>query len=89
MSQGDALSLVYMTMSEILVLALPLLGVAMIVGLIISIFQATTSIQEQTLTFVPKMLVILLLLIFMGPFYITRIMDFTRRIFDLIGQARM
>lgn len=89
MSQGDALSIVSMTVSEILTLALPLLGIAMIVGLVISIFQATTSIQEQTLTFVPKMIVILLILVFMGPWYITRMMDFTRRIFDLIGQARM
>ncbi len=78
-----------MTLSEILTLALPLLGIAMIVGLVISIFQATTAIQEQTLTFVPKMIVILLIMVFMGPWYITRIMDFTRRIFDLIGQARM
>jgi flagellar biosynthetic protein FliQ len=89
MSQGDALSLISMTLSEILTLALPLLGIAMIVGLVISIFQATTAIQEQTLTFVPKMIVILLIMVFMGPWYITRIMDFTRRIFDLIGQARM
>lgn len=89
MSQGDALSLVYSTMSEIIILSLPLLGIAMLVGLIISIFQATTSIQEQTLTFVPKMLVILLIMVFMGPWYITRMMDFTQKIFVLIGQARM
>lgn len=89
MSQGLILSIMNQTMYEILVISTPLLGGAMIVGLIISIFQATTSIQEQTLTFVPKMVVILLLMIFIGPFLANNLMDFTRNLFDLIATAKM
>jgi flagellar biosynthetic protein FliQ len=89
MSQGLVSSIMNQTVYEILILSIPLLGAAMIVGLVISIFQATTSIQEQTLTFVPKMIVILLLLVFMGPFLMTHLIDFTKNLFDLIAQAKM
>ena len=89
MSQGLVLNILNQTMYEILILSVPLLGVAMVVGLIISIFQATTSIQEQTLTFVPKMIIILLMMVFMGPFFVNNLIDFTKRMFDLIGSARL
>lgn len=89
MSQGLILSIMGMTFYQILVISLPLLGSAMIVGLIISIFQATTSIQEQTLTFVPKMIVIILLILIIGPFLVNSLTDFTRNLFQLIGRARM
>lgn len=89
MSQGLVLSILNQTMYEILIISTPLLGGAMVVGLIISIFQATTSIQEQTLTFVPKMIVILLLMIFIGPFLTNNLVDFTRNLFDLIATAKM
>lgn len=89
MSQGLILAILNQSMYEILILSVPLLGVAMVVGLIISIFQATTSIQEQTLTFVPKLIIILLLLVFMGPFLLTHLINYTRNLFDLIAQARM
>lgn len=89
MSQGLILGILNQTMYEILILSVPLLGVAMVVGLIISIFQATTMIQEQTLTFVPKLIITLLLLVFAGPFFLNHLMDFTKRMFDLIAQAKM
>jgi len=53
-------------MMTVLYLALPLLGISLIVGLTISVFQATTSIQEQTLTFIPKLLAILVSLAVFG-----------------------
>ena len=89
MSEGLILNIVNQTMYEILILSVPLLGVAMAVGLIISIIQATTMIQEQTLTFVPKMVIIILMLVFMGPFFLNSLLDFTKRMFELIAQARM
>ncbi len=89
MTEGLLLTIMNMTFYEILIISIPLLGSAMIVGLIVSIFQATTSIQEQTLTFVPKMIVILLLLIIIGPFFVNNLIDFTRNLFELIANARM
>jgi flagellar biosynthetic protein FliQ len=89
MEQGLILSIMNQSMYEILLLSIPLLGVAMIIGLIVSIFQATTSIQEQTLTFVPKLVAILLLLVFMGPFFVNQMIDFTKQLFNLIGTARL
>ncbi len=89
MSQGLINSILTQTVTQILILSLPLLGVAMVVGLIVSIFQATTSIQEQTLTFVPKMIAILLILIVFGPFYLTSMRDFVMHLFDMIANASL
>jgi len=89
MTQGFLLGIMNQTFYQILLLSIPLLGSAMIIGLLVSIFQATTSIQEQTLTFVPKMVAILLLLIVLGPFYANQMIDFTNRLFDLIAKARL
>ena len=69
---------------QILLLASPMLGIGMFVGLLISIFQATTSIQEQTLTFVPKIVSIFLALIVFGNWMLASLVDFSRRIFEMI-----
>ena len=53
-------------MMTVLYLSMPLLGISLVVGLVISVFQATTSIQEQTLTFIPKLLAILISLALFG-----------------------
>jgi flagellar biosynthetic protein FliQ len=55
----------------------PMLILALVVGLIISIFQATTQIQEQTLAFVPKIVVVLLSILLFGPWILTTLVDFT------------
>ncbi|MFN4216811.1 MAG: flagellar biosynthesis protein FliQ [Brevinematales bacterium] len=89
MSDGLILKLMSESLYQVLFLSVPLLGISMIVGLIISIFQATTSIQEQTLTFVPKMVVILLLMVFLGPLFLREFKDFTYRIFEYMAQARL
>lgn len=60
----------------ILKVSLPILLVSLIVGLIISIFQTVTSIQEQTLTFVPKIVCVFLALIFLGNWILTELVDF-------------
>lgn len=62
----------------------PILVVAMVIGLIISIIQATTQIQEQTLTFVPKVIAIAVVGIIAGSWMLQTIVAFTKRIFELI-----
>lgn len=66
-------------------LAGPLLLISMLVGLVIAIIQAATQVHEQTLTFVPKVLIISLLLLFFSSFFISSMDSFVREIFDMIG----
>lgn len=70
---------------RVLIVSAPVILVAMIVGLIISIFQATTQIQEQTLSFVPKLAAIFITLIISGNFMINILLEFTRHIFRMIS----
>ena len=62
----------------------PILGSAMLVGLLVGIFQATTSIQEITLTFIPKIAVVGLVLLFMLPMILNQLVAFTINIFNQI-----
>ncbi len=62
----------------ILILAAPPVLAAMIVGLLVSLIQATTQIQEQTLTFVPKMVAVSLILAFLGPLGMAQLVAFTK-----------
>jgi flagellar biosynthetic protein FliQ len=71
---------------QTLLIAAPLLLIGMVVGLIISIFQATTSIQEQTLSFVPKIAAILGALILLGPWIMASMVQFTVRLFARIPE---
>ncbi|MDI9439301.1 MAG: flagellar biosynthesis protein FliQ [Bacillota bacterium] len=64
----------------ILLVAGPALGIGMLVGLLVSIFQATTQIQEQTLTFIPKIVAVLVSLVIFGPWMIRRLVDFAQRL---------
>ena len=64
----------------ILLVAGPALGIGMLVGLLVSIFQATTQIQEQTLTFIPKIVAVLVSLVIFGPWMIRRFVDFAQRL---------
>lgn len=66
-------------------LAGPLLIISMLVGLVIAIIQAATQVHEQTLSFVPKVVVIALLLVVLASFYISSTDTFIREIFDMIG----
>jgi flagellar biosynthesis protein FliQ len=64
-----------------LMIALPMLGVGMIVGVLIAILQAATQIQEMTLTFVPKIIAVFLTLMVAFPWIMNKIVTFTREIF--------
>ena len=67
---------------NIIIVSAPLLLVSLIVGLIISIFQTVTSIQEQTLTFVPKILAIFLMIILMGSWMLTVLTEFINNLWS-------
>ncbi len=69
---------------EVLKVIVPILGVTLVVGLIVAILQAITSIQEQTLTFLPKLLVILLILALFGGFFFTGLGQYTIQLFSRI-----
>lgn len=81
---GLIIRLLNETLIQTAILSLPFLVISLLVGLIISVFQATTSIQEQTLTFVPKFIAIGLLILLIGPILIRVFTDFTIRLFDLM-----
>jgi flagellar biosynthetic protein FliQ len=66
-------------------LAGPLLIISMLVGLVIAIIQAATQVHEQTLSFVPKLIVIALMLLLLASFYIASTDTFITEIFDMIG----
>lgn len=74
---GDGVKLV-------LTLCAPVLGAALVIGLVVAIFQAVTSIQEQTLTFLPKMVVILVAIGLLGGWMFTRMEVFTLQLFAQI-----
>ena len=84
MTVGFVANIIGRAVFHILIIAAPMLGLGLLVGLTISIFQATTSIQEQTLTFVPKIVVVLGSLVVFGPWIINSMINFTMNIFGLI-----
>ena len=86
MTYATALSLGREAIFTALVVAAPMLLLGLITGLVVSIFQAVTSIQEQTLTFIPKILVSAMALLFFGPFMLAMLTDFTSRVFGNLGQ---
>lgn len=71
-------------LTAIVVLAGPILAGALIVGLLIAVFQAVTTIQEMTLTYVPKMVVVVIMLFFLFGFMLQYAIDFTERILTFI-----
>jgi flagellar biosynthetic protein FliQ len=81
MTFADAIGLGREALIVTLLVAAPVLLLSMIVGLVISVFQAVTQIQEPTLTFIPKILVSGLGILFFGPFMLALLTDFTSRVF--------
>ena len=84
MTVGFAVYIFRTGVLQILILAAPVLIIGLAVGLIISILQATTSIQEQTLSFVPKIAAILLALILFGPWMFATLSNYTHNLFARI-----
>ena len=84
MSVGQIVTLVSGAVKMVFMLCAPVLGSALIVGLVVAIFQAWTSIQEQTLTFLPKMLVILGLIALLGGWMLAMLRGYTINLFSMI-----
>ena len=85
MSEMAIMTIVKKALSTGVMVAGPILAISLIVGLIISIFQATTQIQEQTLTFVPKLIAIILVLIIGGPWMFNKLIMLTNELFNIIA----
>ncbi|MCQ2247450.1 MAG: flagellar biosynthesis protein FliQ [Treponema sp.] len=86
MSLGTMVNLMRGGILQVLMCVAPVLIPALGIGLIVAIFQAITSIQEQTLTFLPKFLVILLVIALLGGFMLNSTRQYTLRIFQMIPQ---
>ena len=86
MDVGFAVYVFRNSIVQLIIMAAPILIVGMSVGLVISIIQATTSLQEQTLTFVPKIIAILGSIIFLGPWIMGSMQQFAIRIITLIPE---
>ena len=84
-SQGDVINIFREAITTVLTSAAPLLIVAIVVGLIISIFQATTQINEQTLAFVPKIVAVMLALLIFSGFIFANIIGFVTRLYGSIS----
>lgn len=79
------LDVMHQAFLKVILIAGPILILAMIVGLVISILQATTQIQEQTLSFVPKLLTVFISLIVFGNFMINILVEFTKSLFKIMS----
>lgn len=82
LSQGEILTIMQQAIYTILKVGAPMMITALVVGLLISIFQAMTQINEQTLVFVPKILAVLLALVLFGSWMMTTLIEFTVKLFD-------
>jgi len=84
MSESFVISIAKDAVTNVLMVSGPILLVSLVIGLIISIFQATTQIQEQTLTFVPKIISVFVSLIIFGPWMLHMLVGLAQRMFDAI-----
>ena len=85
MDQAEVITVMQDAINTILVVAGPILIVGMVVGIIVSIFQATTQINEQTLAFVPKIVAILLSILVFSGMMLTNLTEFTNRMYGYIN----
>ena len=86
MTPEFAVEMIKQLVFQAVTLAAPLLLAAMVVGLTVSIFQSVTSINEQTLSFVPKALLVLALLVVMLPWMLRTLVEFTRAVMETLPQ---
>jgi flagellar biosynthesis protein FliQ len=82
MSQDLAIQLGREALYMVMLVSAPMLGLGLIVGVVVSIFQATTQIQEQTLAFVPKILATFVAILIFGPWILGMMVDYAREMFS-------
>lgn len=86
MTPESVMALGYEAMKLSLLLGAPLLLVALVTGLLISLFQAATQINEMTLSFIPKLLSVFATLVIAGPWMLNSVLDYMRNLFSSIPQ---
>jgi len=84
-TQGAVIQILTQAITTVILCAAPMLLIAMIVGLLVSIFQATTQINEQTLAFVPKIVCVMLSLLIFGGYIFATVGGFVTRLFESIN----
>lgn len=86
MTPQTVITLIQQALEVLVLVSAPLLLTALVVGLIISVFQAATQINEMTLSFIPKLLAMFAVALIAGPWMLTKLIDFTRELFSSIPQ---
>ena len=86
MSQDEVINLAMQAMQVAFKIAMPLLLVGLVIGLAISVFQAVTQIQEQTLTFIPKIVGMGLVLVIAGPWMLSEVVTYTAQLYGSIPE---
>ncbi len=81
MTLGEAISIIKQSLITVIMVGGPALIASLVVGILISLFQALTQIHEATLAFVPKILVVFLILIILGGWMLNTLVDFSREVF--------
>jgi flagellar biosynthetic protein FliQ len=84
MTPETVLTLSRQALEMTVMVSTPLLGAALVTGLLVSLFQAATQINEMTLSFIPKLLVLILVMVFAGPWMLSLMVDYMRRLFASI-----
>ncbi len=87
MTQDTVTSLLTEMMGVTMKIAMPMLLAALIVGLVVSVFQAVTQIQEQTLSFIPKILALVAVIAIAGPWMLSTVVDWTHELWGGIAQT--
>ena len=88
MSEQMIMGIITKALSTALMVAGPILIIALVIGLLVSVFQAATQIQEQTLTFVPKLIAIATILIVGGIWILNKLVVFTNEIMNIIANVK-
>ena len=84
MTPEGVITIVQRAMETMMLVSAPLLLAALVTGLLISVFQAATQINEMTLSFIPKLIVMFLVMVIAGPWMLATVMDYTIRLFTSI-----
>jgi len=86
MSSDLALQIGRDALLMVMLISAPMLGLGLLVGIVVSIFQATTQIQEQTLSFIPKIVAVFVAMVVFGPWMLSLMVSYTRDLFMMIPQ---
>ena len=86
MTPQSVITLIQQALQVLVLISAPLLLTALVVGLVVSIFQAATQINEMTLSFIPKLLAMFAVFLLAGPWMLGTLVDFTRQLFSSIPQ---